>query len=83
MCRQNTNKQVAVESTFSSVTPVMLLKSHTGCGDASNSVGTMVEPTQTHWIHSIRIEDEWNDLGCCLVMGLVTNVTEPIYTATR
>jgi len=43
MCWQNPNKQVAVESTFSSVTPVMLLKSHTGCGDASNSVGTMVE----------------------------------------
>jgi len=81
MCQQNTNKQVAVESTFSSLTPVMLVKSHTGRGDASNSVGTTVEPTQTHWI--IRMEVEWNDLGCCLVMGLVTNRTEPIYTATR
>jgi hypothetical protein len=83
MCRQNSNKQVIVESTFSSLTPVMLLVSHTGRGDASNSVGTMVEPTQTHWIHSIRMEDKWNASGCCLVMGLVTNGTEPIYTATR
>jgi len=41
MCQQNTNKQVAVESTFSSVTPVILLKSRTGRGDASNSVGNM------------------------------------------
>jgi hypothetical protein len=61
----------------------MLLKSDTGRGDGSNSVGTIVEPTQILWIHIIRMEDEWNDLGCCQVMGLVTNSTEPIYTATR
>jgi hypothetical protein len=62
---------------------VTLLKSHAGFGDASTSVETTVEPTHSHWIHSMKMEDEWNDLGCCLVMGLVTNGTEPIYTATR
>jgi len=61
----------------------MLLKSNSGRVDASNSLGTMMEPTQTRWIHSIRMEDEWNNLGCCLVMGLVTNDTEPVYNATK